>query len=159
MTFFKRIVRFLFGSSNKTIDGTFIDNKPKIIIDKVAKFNRHAPHLFDQRLKEYGYELTKIESSEHNGFLWATHHYYENKTLGLTVDVQQAPYYTDYGFSIFLFDKQQAHPKLLCNVPHELHDDDDKYLVTICEKFFSNHDVISLLKGETLNHTNHVRLN
>src|SRR5687767_11772554 len=142
MTFFKRIVCFLFGSSNKTVDAAFVENKPKIIIDKVAKFNRLAPPLFEPRLKEYGYELDNIESIDHNGFLSATHHYYRNKTLDLTVDVQQAPYYTDYGFSIFLFNRQQGDYKLLCNVPHELHDDDDKYLVAIFEKFFDNHDVI-----------------
>jgi hypothetical protein len=158
MNFFQRLVRLLSRSSDTSIDKMVKENKPPVTIDKVANFNKVAPQLFITRLKEYGYELTNIENFEHSGFLWSTHHYYQNKALQLTIDIQQAPYYTDYGFSIFLLKSEQQYPKLLCHVPHELQDKEDLFLASICELFFSNPEIISLLKGNTSNVIHPIRL-
>ncbi len=146
----------LFSSPDKPLD-MVIEEHRTYQIDKVANFNQVAPQLFGPRLKIFGYELDKIEDSEYNGFLWSTHHVYVNSKLNLTVDIQQAPYYTDYGFSVFLFDPKRQDSKLLCNVPHEVQDREDNFLISISDKFFSQPDVICLLKGETWKAINHIR--
>lgn len=125
--------------------------------DKVAHFNKVAPQLFAPQLKELGYELTNIENYESSGILWSTKHYYENKNLNLTLKIEQAPYYTDYGFSIFLCNDSPNNLKLLCNVPHELQDNDDNYLVNMRDRFFAHAEIIALLKGEIWRPINHLR--
>lgn len=129
------------------------DNK----IDKVAHFNSIAPGIFAQRLQEYGYELAAVENYEYSDILWSTHHIYVNNALNQTIDIQQAPYYTDYGFSIFVFNSTQTDPKLLCNVPHELQDTGDIFLAIISDKFFAHPDVKSILKGEIRKVINPIR--
>lgn len=157
MTLFNQIKNFFRKRScDKPEDIVAIkleDNK----IDKVAHFNNIAPGIFTQRLQEYGYELAAVENYEHSDILWSTHHLYVNTSLNLTIDIQQAPYYTDYGFSIFIFNSTQNDPKLLCNVPHELQDTEDMFLTIISDKFFAHPDVISILKGESWKVINPIR--
>lgn len=157
MKLFKQLADLLFGSTDKPVDKSAVQDMAEERVDKVANFNKIAPQLFGPQLKELGYELQDIKNSEHNGFFWSTHHIYENRNLNLTVDIQQAPYYTDYGFSIFLFHRERQDSKLLCNVPHELQDREDKFVKGMRDRFFSHPDVISLLKGETWKTINHLR--
>lgn len=117
--------------------------------DRVAQFNELAPPLFGPRLEELSYKLNAIENSKHRESLWSTHHYYQNKKLNLTLDIQQAPYYTDYGFSIFIFDSTDPNKRqLLCNVPHEIQDKENNFLIVMCDKIFADPEIISLLKGQ-----------
>lgn len=131
---------------------------PREKIDRVDNFNRAAPSLFTPKLMEYGYDFIRIENSEHNAALFSTHHIYTNKSLNLTLDIQQAPYYSDYGFSIFLRNSLLNETQLLCNVPQELQDKEDRFLISICDKFFSRPDLIALLKGENWNTIKPVRI-
>ena len=127
------------------------------MIDKVSHFNSVAPEIFTQRLLEYGYNLTAVENYEVIDILWSTHHFYVNTSLDLTIDIQQAPYYTDYGFSIFVFNSLLNERKLLCHVPHELQDKEDMFLAIIGDKFFAHEDVKSILKGESWKVINPIR--
>ena len=79
----QRLGNLLFKSKGKPIDKVIEENMAHETIDKVSNFNKLAPGLFGPGLKEFGYELCKIENSEHNGFLWSTHHFYENGILKL----------------------------------------------------------------------------
>lgn len=74
---------------------------------------------------------------------------YHNGDLDLWVDIQQAPYYTDYGFSISLLSSGQQESLLLCNVRHERQDEEGHFLYEISDKCFHNPEMVSLLKGET----------
>jgi len=153
---FKQFFGLLFKSNLKPIDKDLIKDNVQEKFDKVSNFNKMAPLIFGPRLKQFGYELERITNSEHNGFLWSTHHIYQNKDLDLMVDIQQAPYYTDYGLSIFLSSSKKQDSLLLCNVPHELQDKEDTFLVGISDKFFANLDMVSLLKGETWQPVNQI---
>ena len=158
MKFLQKLNNLLFGASDKHINNVVEENIIHKPIDKVSNFNKLAPELFGPRLKEYGYVFSKMENSEDNGFLYSTHHFYKNEILNLTVDIQQAPYYTEYGFSIFLLSSEKEDSLLLCNVPHELQDNEDNFLISISNKFFTNPDVISMLKGESWKIINHIRI-
>jgi hypothetical protein len=158
MKLLKQLYSLLFKSTDKPMDEVVGEKIVDPKNDKVGNFNKLAPQLFGARLKELGYELRNIENFEYSGFLWSTHHFYENDKLNLTIDIQQAPYYTDYGFSIFLFDAGRQDQKLLCNVPHELQDRENNFLLSMRDKFFSDPDVISLLKGENWKTINHLRI-
>ena len=157
MKLIKRLYNLLFKTTDKPIDVVVSEVKVAPKHDKVAHFNKLAPQLFGDRLKELGYELKNIEESVHNGVLWSTHHYYVNDQLNLTLDMQQAPYYTDYGFSIFLFHTGVQDHKLICHVPHELQDSEDKFLIIMRDKFFSDSEILSLLRGEVWQPINHLR--
>jgi len=146
---FKQLASLIFKAQPKPIEEDLPKNNAQDKIDKVSNFNKIAPLIFGPRLKQFGYELETITNSEHNGSLWSTHHIYQNKNLDLMVDIQQAPYYTDYGFSIFITSSKQQESLLLSNVPHELQDKEDNFLYGISDKFFTNLDMVSLLKGET----------
>ena len=149
MNIFKRLSNLLFRPTNKLLEKDVVETANSKKIGKVAYFNEVAPQLFGPQLKELGYELNNIENFNYSGILWSTHHFYENDKLNLTVDIQQAPYYTDYGFSRFLLNAKLKDEELLCNVPHELQDEESNFLVIMRDKFFSDPSVISLLKGET----------
>lgn len=156
MKFIKKLSNLLFGSADKFTREVAKENIINKAIDRVSNFNKIAPELFGPRLKEYGYDLKEIKNTKHNVLLYSTHHFYKNDILNLTVDIQQAPYYTEYGFSIFLLSSTQQESKLLCNVPHEKQDNNDKFLSIVINKFFTNEDVISLLKGESWKTINHI---
>ena len=158
MKFSQKLSNSLFNLNDKHINNVFEKIIAHETIDRVSNFNKLAPGLFGPRLKEFGYEFSKMENSEHNGFLYSTHHFYKNEILNLTIDIQQAPYYTEYGFSIFLISTGRQESKLLCNVPHEIQDKEDNFLIGISDKFFTNADVISLLKGESWKTINHIRI-
>lgn len=158
MKFLQKLNNLLFGASDKHINNVVEENIIHKPIDKVSNFNKLAPELFGPRLKEYGYVFSKMENSEDNGFLYSTHHFYKNEILNLTVDIQQAPYYTEYGFSIFLLSSEKEDSLLLCNVPHELQDKEDNFLIRTSNKFFTNPDVITMLKGESWKIINHIRI-
>lgn len=157
MKFWKQLNNLLFKSTDKPVELVIGEKTVFPTNDKVDNFNKLAPQLFGPRLKEFGYELRNINNIEYSGFLWSTHHFYENESLNLKVDIQQAPYYTDYGFSIFLYNTCRQEQKLLCNVPHELQDKDYNFLMSICDRFFSDPDITSLLKGENWKTINHLR--
>ncbi len=149
MCFFQKLAAIFRNPSFETPKAVATENSPKVTIDKVSNFNRIAPPLFAEKLKEYGYELEVMNTSEpFKGISWSTHHIYLNKALNLKLDIQQAPYYTDYGFSIFIINPAKQEIKLICNVPHELHDAENRFLINIVDKFFANDEVMSLLRGE-----------
>ena len=87
-----------------------------------------------------------------------TNHIYCNSLLNLTIDIGQAPYYTDYGFSIFILKSDKEESKLLCNVPHELQDSEDEFLISISDKFFAHPDIVSILKGDIDKVINYIQL-
>ncbi|HUC79729.1 MAG TPA: hypothetical protein VMR70_02390 [Flavisolibacter sp.] len=159
MNFLQRLRNLLFKPTSKPVEKVSAVEKIKVEekIDKVSNFDMVVPQLFSPRLKEFGYDFDNIEHFEYGGLLWSSHHFYANKKLELIVKIEQAPYYTDYGFSIFLISTARNDIKLLCNVPHELQEKEDRFLVHICDRFFADRGVISILKGESWGAINHVR--
>ena len=72
-------------------------------VNKIDSFNEKAEIVFRTLVEKYGYVLSEIRVNELNGQKWSAHHIYINSEKNLQIEIKQEPYYTDYGFSFFIF--------------------------------------------------------
>jgi len=117
--------------------------------DKIDNFNEKAEVLFRPLVKKYGYLLREIKINELNGQKWSTHHIYINSEKNLKIVIKQEPYYTDYGFSFFIYKTGTEEYNILYNVPHEKQDKEDKFLLKDYEDLFSTQEIVDLISGKT----------
>jgi hypothetical protein len=117
--------------------------------DKIDNFDKRAEILFRPLLEQYGYRLEEKQINEHNGQKWSIHHIYSNKKIGLKIDIEQAPYYTDYGFSFFIYKIGTAEYNILYNVPHEKQDKQDNFLNKVCSDLFETAELIDIITGKS----------
>jgi hypothetical protein len=115
--------------------------------DKIDNFNEKATAIFRPILEKHGYLLEEIKINYINGHKWSTHHIYINKQTNLKIIIKQEPYYSDYGFSFFIFDLRSGQANILYNVPHEKQDSEDNFLLPACEALFSTQETIDLICG------------
>ena len=115
--------------------------------DKIDNFNEKASALFRPTLEQCGYLLEEIKINYLNGRKWSTHHLYINKQANLKVIIQQEPFYTDYGFSFFIYDLGSGQYNILYNVPHEKQDDGDHFLAMAYKELFSTQETMDLISG------------
>lgn len=118
-------------------------------INKIDNFNEKAETLFRPLLEKYGYALKEIKINELNGQKWSTHHVYINNKANLKIVLKQEPYYTDYGFSFFIYKLGTDKYNILYNVPHEKQDKEDKFLNKACDDLFSRTDLVDLISGKS----------
>lgn len=115
--------------------------------DKIDNFNEKATTVFRPTLEKYGYLLEEIKINYINGYKWSTHHIYINKQTNLKIIIKQEPFYTDYGFSFFIYDLGSRQYNILYNVPHEKQDNGDDFLHMAYEELFSTHETMDLISG------------
>ncbi|UOK41619.1 MULTISPECIES: hypothetical protein [Flavobacterium] len=116
--------------------------------NKIDNFNVKGKELFQILTNKYDYTLKEIKVSEINGQKWTTQHIYINNSKNLKIVIKQEPYYTDYGFSFFIYKIGNDEYNILCNVPHEKQDKDDDFLKLAYEKLFSTKETVDLISGE-----------
>jgi len=116
---------------------------------KIDSFNKIAEITFHPLLEEYGYLLKEILTKEVKGFKCSSTHIYINTRSGLKVELIQAPFYTDYGFTFFLYKLGTDKYNILYNVPHEKQDNEGHFIKRACAELFNNPDIISLLSGKS----------
>lgn len=124
--------------------------------NKIDNFNQIAKALFRPLMNKYGYELKEIKINELNGSKWSTHHVYINNKKNLRVEIKQEPYYTDYGFSFFIYKIGTNEYNILYNVPHEKQDIEDRFIKKAYEDLTSNQEMIDLISGETWKELKHI---
>ena len=116
--------------------------------DKIDNFNVKAELLFRPFLGKFGYVLEEKKVNEINGKKWSTHHIYISSSANRRIVIKQEPYYTDYGFSFFIYKLGTDNFNILYNVPHEKQDKDDNYLSKACDDLVSRIDLIELISGK-----------
>ena len=116
--------------------------------NKIDNFNNVTPLIFKNLITDFGFELKEIKTRFINSDKWSTHHQYLNIKLELEIKISQEPYYTDYGFSVFLYNLKNNEHNVLCNVPHEKHDEGIDFLLNAHREIFSNSEIIKMLNGE-----------
>ncbi|CCG52941.1 Hypothetical protein KQS_04875 [Flavobacterium indicum GPTSA100-9 = DSM 17447] len=116
--------------------------------DKIDNFNDIAPNIFKILIDDFGYSLKEITTHYINNEKWSTHHIYVNNSLNLKIVVKQEPYYTDYGFSFFIYQIKTEQYDILYNVPHEKQDKEDKFLLKVYENMFSNKEILDIINGK-----------
>ena len=100
----------------------------RMATDKIDNFNENAEPLFRPKLEKYGYDLDRIIVYYIKGQKWSTHHVYINNSADLKIIIKQEPYYSDYGFSFFIYKLGTDECNILYNVPHEKQDKEDNFL-------------------------------
>jgi len=127
-------------------------------MNKIDNFNKKGEALFRQILESYGYTLSEKKINELNGQEWSIHHIYVNNKAGLKIVIKQEPYYTDYGFSFFIHKLGTDEYNILCNVPHEKQDREDKFLDNACKDILSSPELVDMISGKSWKELRHVPL-
>lgn len=117
-------------------------------VNKIDSFNEKAEIVFRTLVEKYGYVLSEIRVNELNGQKWSTHHIYINSEKNLQIEIKQEPYYTDYGFSFFIFKMGTKEYNILYQVPHEKQDNEDTFLLKAHEDLFSTEETTDLISGK-----------
>jgi hypothetical protein len=111
-------------------------------------FIQKADHLFQQTLENYGYERQQVKVNDIRGIAWSVHLIYINAVTQLKISIKQEPYYSDYGFSIFIEKIGTNEYNILYNVPHERQDKEDNFLKVAYEDLFSTPPTVDLISGK-----------
>ena len=120
----------------------------------MATYNFHAfiqkaDTIFRKKFEGYGYSREEVKINEIGGRIWSVHLIYVNALADLRIVIKQEPYYTDYGFSIFINKLGANQYNILYNVPHEKQDKENGYLAIGCEEIFSTTEIIDLISGKS----------
>ena len=124
--------------------------------DKIESFDEKAKTLFRNLITDYGYVLEDTNPFELNGMKWSTKHVYVNQDRNLKIEIQQEPYYTDYGFSFFIYNLKTGEYNILYNVPHEIQDKEEKFLFKAHQDLFSSAEAIDLISGKKWHKLTHI---
>ncbi|MFT3912147.1 MAG: hypothetical protein QM737_22160 [Ferruginibacter sp.] len=125
-------------------------------INKIDNFNEKAAQLFRPFLENYGYMLQEKKINEINGQKWSTHHIYINNKAKLKIIIKQEPYYTDYGFSFFIYKLGTDNYNILYNVPHEKQDKEDRFLDKAYHDLSSNIELADIISGKNWKQLNYI---
>ncbi|MFM2386880.1 MAG: hypothetical protein RL660_1637 [Bacteroidota bacterium] len=117
-------------------------------MNKLQNFNLEAEKLFQPILANHGYTLVERTITQLHGQDWSAKHVYIHNKNKLRVEITQEPYYSDYGFSFTIFNTTNDECNMLCNVPHENQDKEDKFLVSVCDEIFSNEELVNIIEGK-----------
>jgi hypothetical protein len=101
-------------------------------------FNQKVKDLFQPALEKYGYALADVKIYEIKEVIWSIRFIFINSEAELRIEIEEAPRYSDYGFSFFIYKLGTKEYNILYNVPHERQDKDDNYLNMAYEDLFSN---------------------
>lgn len=115
---------------------------------KIDHFNDVAEPLFKILIDKYNYILDEIKIFHFKGSKWSTKLIYLNPEFNLKIEVEQAPFYTDYGFSFFIYNLSKDEYNILYNVPHEKQDGEDAFLHKAYEDLFSSQEMLDLISGK-----------
>ena len=116
--------------------------------DKIGYFNKISPEIFKILEEKYGYKFEGINTIERNGIKWSTHHTYSNKEKSLKIVIKQEPYYTDYGFSLFIYKIGTKEFNILYNVPYEEQDEKSGFLKKAFKDLFTSQETLNLIAGK-----------
>jgi hypothetical protein len=116
--------------------------------NKLETFNAIAPELFRPLTDAYAYQFVEKKTGYYANTEWSAKLIYLNEKKGLRVEITQAPFYTDYGFSFFIFKVATEESNILYHVEHHLQDDEGDYLRKAVEDLFESPLTLTLISGQ-----------
>lgn len=116
---------------------------------RIDTFKELAPKLFQVLVDDFGYILEETKISRHWDQDWSVHLIYINKERNLKIVVMQEPYYTDYGFSFFIYNTNNDEYNILYNVAHEDQDEENSFLIKAREDLFSTSESLDMISGKS----------
>jgi len=91
-------------------------------------------HTFDRLVSEFGFEIVSTERVEYFSRV-----VYQNPALERRVEICNATNYTDYGFSIFIYnmaDENDYH--IAATIPYETQDEQCRFVADAAVAFFDD---------------------
>ena len=116
--------------------------------NKIEQFNNIGKDVFQRLCSDFGYVLEDIKIFEIKDRPWSVKHIYTHKLHNLKIVIEQAPYYTDYGFTFFIYNLSNEQSNILYNVPHEKQDEEGNFLVVAANAIFSSVEITNLISGK-----------
>lgn len=116
--------------------------------NKIDLFIEKASIIFNKLTENYGYILEETRIFQINGQKWSTKLIYVNSDTKRKIEIEQAPYYTDYGFTFFIYNLDNDEYLIACNVPHENQDNNSDFIINACNIIFSNDAYEKVINGK-----------
>src|SRR5437868_9904360 len=113
--------------------------------DKLENFKKVAPSLFRDLVDKYGYTLDEIKTNQLQDQDWSVDLIYSNPDKNLKIVIKQEPFYTDYGFSFFIYKLGTKEYNILCNVEHHRQDAEDKFLLKAYYDLFTTKETLDII--------------
>lgn len=115
---------------------------------KLENFKKLAPVLFKDLVEKYGYTLDEVKISQIDNRDWSVHIMYTNREKDLRIVIKQEPYYTDYGFSFFIYKIGMKEYNILYNVGYEKQDSEDNFLLKPYDDLFNTKETLDIITGD-----------
>lgn len=112
---------------------------------KLENFDREAKFIFRFLVDKYGYKLLSVNKNSNS-----VYHYYLNEKENLKIEISNAPYYTDYGFSIFIYNQNIGDYFLIYNIPGELQNSNNNdFLKNVYQIISMSEDFINVINDKS----------
>lgn len=116
--------------------------------NKIDLFIEKTPIIFKRLTENYGYILEDTKIFQINGQKWSTKLIYVNLDIKRKIEIEQAPYYTDYGFTFFIYNLDNDEYLIACNIAHENQDNNSDFIINACNIIFSNDSYEKVINGK-----------
>jgi hypothetical protein len=125
-------------------------------MNRIEYFRTHARSLFSILESEFEYTFEEEKIFRHADIDWSIELLYFNKPKNLKIVIEQAPYYTDYGFTFSVQNISSNENVMIYNIAHERQDSESKFLTNACELIFLNPEVVDLISGKKWQNYNRI---
>lgn len=117
-------------------------------MNRIEFFKTHARSLFLILENEFNYTFEQEKVFKHAEIDWSIELIYFNEAKNLRISIEQAPYYTDYGFTFRIQNINYKEDVIIYNIAHEKQDSESKFLANAHELIFSNLEAVDLISGK-----------
>lgn len=117
-------------------------------MNKIEFFKANARRLFSILETEFKYTFEDENIFRYADTDWSMKLLYSNEAKNLRITIEQAPYYTDYGFTFSIQKTSTNEEVIICNIAHEKQDAESNFLVNARELIFLNTDAVDLISGK-----------
>ena len=117
-------------------------------MNRIEFFKTHARSFFSALEKEYHYSFEQEKVYRYTDIEWSIKLLYINEVKSLRIEIEQAPYYTDYGFTFTIQNLINKEDVVILNIAHEIQDSENNFLDNASELIFSNKKAIDLISGK-----------
>ena len=121
--------------------------------NKIDLFEEIALPLFKVLIDKYGYVLSNINTCYSHGSKNSMEHIYSGAVSRhhdwLKIRIEQAPYYTDYGLTLFIYNLTKKEYDILYNIPGEKQDAEGKFIKKFYNEIFSDQEFIDIIQEKS----------
>ena len=117
-------------------------------MNRIEHFRTYARNLFSVLEDKYQYKFEEEKVFRYADIDWSVQLLYINELKNLKIEIEQAPYYTDYGLTFSVQNLENKEEVIIYNLPHERQDLENKFLEVAYELIFSDEDSIDLISGK-----------